>query len=80
MIFIGGKFIVARLRQDYRARLYMVLRTVNKTVFTVTIRLGCNMPKGYVDDTVRIFWHKSLPYREEHYPSLAIYWKIRLLK
>lgn len=57
-------------------RLRMILRRVESSEFIVTIRLGCNMPQG----SVKSFWRKRLPCREEHYSSLASYWKTRLLK
>ncbi len=61
-------------------RLYMIIRrSIEPRGFYVDVRLGCNMPKGFVGDGVRSFYRKKLPYRIEHYPTLSTYWKIRLM-
>ena len=57
----------------------MIVERHARDTFSVIVRLGCDMPKGYVGDGVHNFFRKKLPYREEVYPSLSTYWKIRLL-
>lgn len=57
----------------------IVSMSIRTNGFFVHTRLGCDMPSGYVGDGVRRFYRKKLPYKEEHYPTLATYWKIRLL-
>ena len=57
-------------------RIRMIVERHARDTFSVIVRLGCDMPKGYVGDGVR---HSFLPYRKEVYPSLSTYWKIRLL-
>lgn len=69
---------MTRLKPRRPAQLHMVVCAENKAEFTVIVRLGCIAPKEY--NGVENFWQKNLPYKEEHYPSLASYWKIRLLK
>ena len=54
----------------------MIVERHARDTFSVIVRLGCDMPKGYVGDGVH---HSFLPYRKEVYPSLSTYWKIRLL-
>ena len=62
-------------------RIRMIIRRHIQGVFRVHVRLGCNIPEAYVDfsDCTLDFFRKKLPYREEVYPSLSTYWKIRLL-
>ncbi len=61
-----------------RKRIRMVLKgRVIKGKFVVRIREGVNLR---VASDMRDFYRMGLPWRDEEYPSLGVYWKIRLLR
>ncbi len=76
-----ARFVDRRFRRDVKyktpRKIRMILGArVVKGRFIIRIREGVNhriKPRGST------FYRMGLPWRDEEYPDLSVYWKIRLL-